>query len=154
MWKKLLIMFVVILSVVTAILVFSLIIASSSGKILFISFKPGCSIKIDKSKLTTYTTSLRNTLGFSPQVFVVVSSKFKQTETSTGWGNANAVFYGEWSKKLGWNVFSVYIDEREKEKLSSDILNKLLNYFITGEINTFYNLGRGSVSVGNIFIGI
>ncbi len=151
-WKKFLLITVLGLVILIAILVSKLLIAGVGGGIYFFSFKPGFSWSVDKNKLSSYEEGLKGILGATPKALVVVSPNFNVTKNATGWGDNNPVIYGEWKKMYGWDVFEIYLDTTEWQKLSTDVRNRLLSLFIIREINSHFKVEKSNLVVEPLFL--
>ena len=151
-WKISLLFVIFGLVIFIAIMASKLLIAGAEGGIYFVSFRPGFSLKADKNKLIFYKQELKGALGANPRVLVILSPKLKKTQVATGWGENDAIYYGEWKKWYGWNVFVVYLDKAEWQKIPAVTRNRLLGLFVVREINRFSGVGGSSLTVGEPFL--
>jgi hypothetical protein len=151
-WKTSLLFIIFGLVIFIAVMASKLLITGAEGGIYFLSFRPGFSLKADKNKLTAYKQELKGILGANPRVLVVLSSKLKKTQMATGWGENDAALYGEWKKWHGWEVFMVYLDKSEWQKLPAITRNRLLGLFIVREINKTLGAGKSGPRVKEPFL--
>ena len=151
-WKTSLLFVIFGLVIFIAVMASKLLIANQGGGVYFFSFRSGFSLKADKNKLAAYKQALKGILGANPRVFVILSPKLKKTEMATGWGENDTTYYGEWKKWYEWNIFVVYLDKGEFQKLSSEVRNRLLGLFVVRKINEFLGVGGVGLTVGEPFL--
>lgn len=119
----------------------SLFLKGGTSKIIFLNFKPGFSLNIDKTKLTDYEHELQEVSGKNKLVLVIVKRDFKATSSGAGWGENDPAIYGEWSAVKSINILSIYISDTEWQKIPTETRGNLFRRFVAQEINSFWAAG-------------